>query len=458
MSGDSRIPAFGGRLITPANPDFELARLTNNAAWDARPALIARPADAKDVAAVVRWARATGQVLAIRSGGHSIAGHSTGDGVAVLDLAALDQVEFDAAGATAWVGPGVTASAFTKAAFERGRAVSFGDTGTVGLGGLILGGGIGWLVRKYGLTIDSLLAAEVVDADGELRMVGPEQDPDLFWALRGGAGNFGVVTRYQLALKPVGEVIHGTLLMPATPETVHDVLLFGYRAPDDLTLMPYVMAIPPMDQVPASQHGRLGLWVDTLWAGSVAEGEDVLAGLRAIAPALMDDIRPKPYPAVYGEPSGQRSPWTSSSIFIDDVDERVFVTLAEALAQAPTGASLAVFRVLGGAAGRVANDATAYGWRDRNYLIWLIADYPDVEGAQPRSYASWVREARTSLTSHGSGAFVSFMGADDPESVAACYPAGTLARLRAIKRHWDPENLFRHNHNIAPADGVDTTC
>jgi FAD/FMN-containing dehydrogenase len=458
LSSDSRIPGFGGRLITPAKPEFELARLTNNAAWDSRPALIARAADAKDVAAVVRWARATEQVLAIRSGGHSIAGHSTGDGVAVLDLAALDRVEFDAAGETAWVGPGVTASAFTKAAFERGGGVSFGDTGTVGLGGLIPGGGIGWLVRKYGLTIDSLLAADLVTADGELRTVSAVHEPDLFWALRGGGGNFGVVTRYQLALNPIGEVLHGMLLMPATAETLRGVLAIGHAAPDDLTLMPYVMAIPPMDEVPASEHGRLGLWVDTLWAGSAADGADVLAGLRAIAPALLDDIGPKPYPAVYREPSGQRSPWTSSSIFIDDVDERVFVTLAEALGQAPTGTSLAIFRVLGGAAGRVANDATAYGWRDRNYLIWLIADYPDVEGAEPKSYASWVREARTSLTSHGSGAFVSFMGADDPESVAACYPAETLARLRDIKRHWDPDNFFRHNHNIAPAAGVDTTC
>lgn len=450
MSRLPPIPGFGGRVIVPADADYELARLTRNAACDARPGLIAQARTADDVAAVVRWVRASGQTLAIRSGGHSIAGHSTGDGVVVLDVAALDGLEFDDAAQTAWVGPGVTAAVFTKAAYGRGTAVSFGDTGTVGLGGLIPGGGIGWLVRKYGLTIDSLVAAELVTANGELRTVSAERDPDLFWAVRGGGGNFGVVTRYRLALSPIGEVLHGTLLMRASADTVRGVLELGHAAPDDLTLMPYVMAIPPMDELPASEHGRLGLWVDTLWAGRTDAGQNVLAALRAIGPALMDDIAPKPYPAVYGEPSGERSPWTSSSIFVDDVDDGVFEAVTEVLAKAPPGDSLAIFRILGGAAGRVANDATAYGWRDRRFLIWLIADYPDVVGADAASYTAWVRQARTTLTGFGSGAFVSFMGTDDRASVTAAYPEATLARLREIKTRWDPDNLFRHNHNIEP--------
>ncbi|MEA2678221.1 MAG: hypothetical protein QOJ81_2362, partial [Chloroflexota bacterium] len=186
MSSTTPIPGFNGRLIWPSDAAYELARLTSNATCDARPALIARAGDADDVAAVVRWARDSGQLLAVRSGGHSIAGHSTGDGVAVLDLGALDGIEFDGADATAWVEPGVTAAVFTKAAYERGKAVSFGDTGTVGLGGLIPGGGIGWLVRKYGLTIDSLLAAEVVTSAGEHVFASASEHPDLYWALRGG--------------------------------------------------------------------------------------------------------------------------------------------------------------------------------------------------------------------------------------------------------------------------------
>jgi hypothetical protein len=455
MSAPALIPGFGGRLIAPSDSDYELARLTENGACDSRPALIARAGSAEDVAAVVRWVRETGHVLAIRSGGHSIRGHSTGDGTVVLDLAALDGIEIDSAAATAWVGPGATAAEFTKAAYERGKAVSFGDTGTVGLGGLITGGGIGWLVRKYGLTIDSLLAAEVVTAKGEQLTASADLHPDLFWALRGGGGNFGVVTRYRLALNPISEVLHGTLLMPATADIVRSVLSFGYAAPEDLTLMPYVMAIPPMDEVPASEHGRLGLWVDTLWAGPADAGQEVMAALRALGPILMDDIAPKPYPAVYGDPGdGPRGGWTSTSTYLDDVDADAFATVREMLAKAPPGNSLAIFRVLGGAAGRVANDATAYGWRDRRYLVWLIASFAITEARS--AYDRWASDFRSALASRGSGAFVSFMGTDDPASVNVAYPPATLARLRDIKRHWDPDNLFRHNHNIAPGGGATT--
>jgi hypothetical protein len=450
VTSSPRIPGFGGRLIAPPDSDYELARLTENGACDSRPAFIARAGNPDDVAAVVRWARETGQLLAVRSGGHSISGHSTGDGVIVLDLAGLNGIEFDTIAATAWVGPGTSAAAFTKAAYERGGAVSFGDTGTVGLGGLITGGGIGWLVRKYGLTIDSLLAAELVTAEGEQVTASADSHPDLFWALRGGGGNFGAVTRYRLALNPIGEVSHGTLLMPATAETVRDVLSFGYGAPEDLTLMPYVMAIPPMDEVDARQHGGLGLWVDTLWAGPGEVGQEVLTSLRALGPILMDDVVQKPYPAVYGEPGdGPRGGWTSSSIFLDEFDTGVFETVRDMLGKAPPGNSLAVFRVLGGAAGRVASDAMAYGWRDRRFLAWLIAAFEITEARS--AYDSWASDFRMALAGSGSGAFVSFMGTDGPASVAAAYPAATLARLRDVKRHWDPGNLFRHNLNIAPA-------
>jgi FAD/FMN-containing dehydrogenase len=451
MKDAVHIPGFTGRLIGPADADYELARLTRNAACDARPARIARATNAHDVATLVRWARTSGQTLAVRSGGHSIAGHSTGDGVVVLDLAALNAIEFDAKSTTAWVGPGATAAAFTKAAYERGGATSFGDTGTVALGGLIPGGGIGWLVRKYGLTIDSLLAAEVITADGELQTASDGQNPDLFWALRGGGGNFGVVTRYRLALNPIGKVLHGMLLMPAEREIVRAVLAIGKSAPDDLTLMPYLMAIPPMDEVPPAEHGRLGLWVDTLWAGSADSGRDVLAALRSAGRILMDTVEAKPYPQVYPEPSGERGAWTASSIFLDDFDEAVFDLVAEQLANAPPGDNLAILRVLGGAAGRVPNDATAFGWRDRQFLVWLIADYSEADkGAR---HTAWLRDFRSALAGGGSGAFSSFMADDDPHTVAACYPPATFERLRQIKRRWDPDNLFRHNHNIAPADG-----
>jgi FAD/FMN-containing dehydrogenase len=407
------------------------------------------------VAAVVRWARVTGQRLAIRSGGHSIAGHSTGDGVVVLDVGGLNTVEIDPSpdAAWAWAGPGATAGEFTRAAYERGRAVSFGDTGSVGLGGLVVGGGIGWLVRRYGLTIDSLLAAELVTADGELVIASPDEHPDLFWALRGGGGNFGVVTRYQLALRPIGEVDHGTLLVPATRANVEQVLAFAMTAPEELTLMPYVMAIPPMDEVAAEWHATLGLWIEALWSGSPADGAPVLAELRTFGPSLMDSIERKPYPAVYPERSGdRRGGWTASSVFVDEVDDGLLTIIEAMLAAAPPGDSLAIFRPLGGAAARVANDATAFGWRDRSFLVWLIGDSGEADAATVAALRAWVAEFRRAFSERGVGAFVSFMGSDDEATVAASYPPATLARLREVKRRYDPDNLFRRNLNIAPAD------
>ena len=455
MSGNRRIPGFNGRLIEPADPDFEAARLTNNGAVDARPALIAAPDSAADVQAVVRWARSAGQPLAVRSGGHSIAGHSTGDGAVILDMGGLNDIEIDPGPDAdwAWAGPGVRAAAFTLAAYERGRAVSFGDTGSVGLGGLVLGGGIGWLLRKYGLTVDSLLEAEMVTADGELITASADEHADLFWALRGGGGNFGVVTRYKLALRPIGAVLHGMLLMPATRDNIHQVMAIGSAAPDDLTLMPYVMAIPPMDEVPASEHGKLGLWVDSLWAGEAKEGASVLASLRRLGPVLMDTVAEKPYPDVYPPPAegSERGGWTSSSIFLDPIGDDVLDVVEQAMSAAPPHDCLVIFRILGGAAGRVPADATAFGWRDERLLAWIIGAHGEADQSPMPALRTWVSDFRAALATRGRGAFVSFLGDDSPEMVAAAYPVATFARLRRVKRRYDPANVFQRNHNIPPA-------
>lgn len=455
MSPEQPIAGFGGRLIAPEDPEYETARLTANAALDARPRFICRADSASDVTAVVSWVRNSGLPLAIRSGGHSFAGHSTGDGVVVLDVQRLNRIEIDPKpdAAWAWTGSGATAGEFTNLAYERKRAVSFGDTGSVGLGGLVVGGGIGWLVRRYGLTIDSLLAAELVTADGELVTASADEHPDLFWALRGGGGNFGVVTRYKLALRPIGRVLHGMLLVPATPANVRRVLEFGLSAPDELTLMPFVMAIPPMDEVGAEHHGQLGLWVYTLWSGDRAAGKQVIDELRALAPVLIDTIAGKPYPEVYPAPAqeGQveRGSWTSSSVFLDRVDDGVGEVVMRMVAGAPAGECLVIFRPLGGAAGRVPADGTAFAWRDKPVLAWIIAGHSAAAESMP-AYRAWVNDVRRSLEGYGRSAFVNFMADDGLEAVGAAYPPATLARLRDVKRRYDPDNVFGHNHNIRP--------
>ena len=442
---------FGGRLLWPDDPDYATAKLTENRSFDAtRPALIARAADYEDVAAVVAFSRSEGLRLAVRSGGHSVAGHSTGDGVVVLDLAELNALEIDAQTRTASVGPGVAAGDYTKEAWRYGLATSFGDTGSVGLGGLVTGGGIGWLVRRDGLTIDSLVGAEVITADGRRVTVNGDENADLFWAIRGGGGNFGVVVRYDLRLHPIENVVHGTLLLRASPEVLGSMLQLGIAARDELTLMPSVMAIPAMDEIPIAEHGKPGLIIDLLWSGRPVDAPSAIAPFRALGSVLYDDVAEKPYPAVYRDRTGERNGWTASTIFLDGLDAQTVDIILRHLVDAPPGQCLAHFRILGGAAGRVPIDATAFGWRDRHLLLWVIADYGEPDPVAVESHTTWASEFRQHLSSRGSGRFVSFAAGDDAGTVESAYPPATWARLREIKRRYDPDNVFRHNHNIPP--------
>ena len=444
--------AFQGRLIWPGDTDFEAARLVENSANDRRPALIGRARDVADVAAMIRFAGDTGLPLAVRSGGHSIAGHSTGDGVLVVDLSELNHLEIDAAARTAWAGPGVPSGRYTATADAVDLATPFGDHGTVAVGGITLGGGIGWLVRKHGLTIDSLLAVELVTAEGETLVASAEEHPDLFWALRGGGGNFGVATRFRLALHPIGTVLHGSMLIPASRPAIKAVVAIGLEAPDELTLMPGLMVIPPMDEVGEDHHGRLGLFIDLLWAGAPTVAGGVIAELRSLGPVLFDTIAEKRYPAVYPEPSGNRTAWTSRSVFLDRLDDAVIEVIEHHLANSPPGDDLVIFRPLGGAAARVPSEATAYGWRDRDLLAWIIADTGRADPDGLPAHEAWAAGLAADLGRFGSGCYVNFMADEGPSAVAKAYPPDTWSRLRDVKRRYDPDNLFRLNQNIPPAE------
>ena len=441
---------FAGRLIWPGQPDYEAARLVENAAFDRRPALIARATGADDVAAAIRFARASGLPIAVRSGGHSIAGYSTGDGVVVLDVSGLVDLEIDPAHRTAWCGPGIQAGPYTAAADAFGLATPFGDHGTVAVGGITLGGGIGWLVRRNGLTIDSLLAVELVTADGEQLAVSEEDHGDLFWALRGGGGNFGVVTRLKLALHPIDTVLHGTILLRSSPAAIRRLLEIAHAAPDELTLMPGVMTIPPMDEVPSDDQGRLGLFIDLLWAGPTTTGLAAISGLRSLGPILLDTVAEKRYPDLFPPPSGNRSAWTSRSLFIDRFDDETIEVLERRVSTAPPGDALAIIRVLGGAASRIPNDATAYSWRDKSILLWIISDTGSDDATRMPEMAAWAASFQDELRAFGSATYVNFMADEGEDAVATAYAAATWARLREIKRRYDPDNVFRLNQNIPP--------
>src|SRR5262245_10844465 len=290
---------FGGRLIAPDDPRYDDARTVFYGGYDRRPAAIVRAADADDVARVVTLARDAGLELAVRSGGHSVAGHSVSDGGIVLDLSELRALDIEPGRRTAWAQTGLTAGEYSQAAAAHGLATGFGDTASVGIGGITLGGGVGYLVRKHRMTIDDLLAAEIVTADGQLLHTDEQEHPDLFWAIRGGGGNFGVATRFEFRLHDVGTVVGGMLLLPATAEVVANFVAEAEAAPEELSAIVNVMPAPPLPFVPAELHGQLVVMGLMVHAGDPEAGERAVAPFRRLATPLADMLQAMPYPRIY---------------------------------------------------------------------------------------------------------------------------------------------------------------
>ncbi len=369
----------------------------------------------------------------------------------MLDLSGLGDIEIDAATGTAWAGAGVTAGALTAAGHPSGYAVPFGDAGSVGIAGITLGGGIGWLVRRYGLTIDSLLEAEVITAAGEHLVASSTEHPDLFWALRGGGGNFGVVTRFRFQLRRVDTVLAGNVIVRATPEVLGSLVDVLAGAPDGLTVMPSIMPAPPMPTLPETWHGRLVAFLSFCHLGPVGDDRRVLDLLRSIGPSVDDSVARKPYPELFPPASGNRVAYTTGALFVDDLDKEAIRIIERRMASPSSPDALVHMRVLGGAVSRVANDSTAFGHRDRRALIWLITPYADLTA--PERHQAWTADFEAELVAAGcgSGAYVNFLGSDGAAALHAAYPPATLARLSEVKRRYDPDNRFRSNLNIPPA-------
>ena len=283
-----------GRVIEARDPEYDDARKVFVGGVDRRPALIVRVVDSSDVAAVIAFARETGLDLAVRSGGHSWSGDCVADGGIVIDLRDMRAVTIDDAGRTAWAETGLTARDYSLATHQRGMATGFGDTGSVGIGGLTLGGGVGYLSRKHGLTIDNLIAAEIVTANGDILRADAETNPDLFWAIRGGGGNFGIATRFHFRLHEVGAVYAGMLILPATVETIASFVAAAQAAPDDLTTIANVIPAPPMPFVAAEEVGKRVVLAFMVYAGPPRAGELAMAPFRALAKPIADMLRPMP--------------------------------------------------------------------------------------------------------------------------------------------------------------------
>jgi FAD/FMN-containing dehydrogenase len=442
--------AFDGRVLAPGDPGYDQARTLFYGGFDQRPAVIVRPADAAGVAQVVDLARDSGLELAVRSGGHSLAGHSTTDGGILLDLAGMKAMEVDPEGRTAWAQTGLTAGEYTNAAAEHGLATGFGDTGSVGLGGITLGGGVGYLVRKHGLTIDDLLAAELVTADGQVLQVDDEHHPDLFWAIRGGGGNFGVATRFRYRLHPVSTVVGGMLLLPATPEVIANFVAEAEAAPEELSAIANVMVAPPMEFVPPEHHGKLVIMALLAWAGEVEVGERAVARLRGVATPIADMVRPMPYPELYQFTEGPGPDEEAArSLFLDAVDRRVAEAVVDHLRASTAPLAVAQLRVLGGAMARVPVEATAFAHRHSRVMAAVGAVYEHAE--EVAEHEAWVTGFADALRQGDAGVYVNFLGDEGEARVRAAYPGPTFERLAAVKARYDPTNLFRHNQNIPPA-------
>ena len=440
---------LAGTVIAADDQPYDGARQVFFKGYDRRPLAIAKVAGAEDVSRVVSLARDAGLELAVRSGGHSRAGYGTCDGGIVIDLSGMKALEIDADAKTASVEAGISAGEYTVATGEHGLVTGLGDAGSVGIGGITLAGGVGFLVRKNGVTIDDLLGAEVVTADGEVIQASEDSEPDLFWAIRGGEGNFGVATRFQFRLHEISEIVGGMLILPATPETITGFLDAAKEAPEELSTIANVMLAPPMPFIPEDAHGKPILMGLMAYVGPVDQGDDVIAPFRALGGPYADMVRPMRYPELYEGPEQEARFASGANFFGDSLEPAAAEAILEQLPRSTAMMKAIQLRVLGGWLGRVPNDATAFAHRDRGLFVNVAAMYAD-EG-EKETHDAWVNGLADSLGKDGAGGYVGFMGDEDEATIRAAYPGGTWDRLREVKRRYDPDNLFRLNHNIPPA-------
>jgi FAD/FMN-containing dehydrogenase len=446
--------AFHGRLICPTDTDYDSSRALWNGAVDRYPALIARCTDAADVATALRAGIDHELPIAVRGGGHNVAGTASCDDGLVLDLSPMKSVGVDPAVRTAHAQPGLLWGEFDAATQAHGLATTGGIVTHTGIAGLTLGGGLGWLMRKYGLTCDNLLGAELVDAGGRLRSVDNRSDPELLWALRGGGGNFGVVTDFHYQLHPIGRtVLAGPLLYPAA--RAREVLAcyrdMAERAPDELGSVVTLRHVPPLPLFPREMHGEPVVSIVVCWIGDPAAGQRSLAPLRQEVAPLADLVVEKPYLAHQGTfdatvPHGLRYYWKSEYLSALD-DEAVTVLLDQAWNSHSRNSYTIIFH-LGGAVARTDPATAAFTGRHVGFAVNINAVAFDAEDYATQR--AWVRDFWQALRPRSTGVYVNFLGDEGPDRVRAAYGEQTYARLARIKSRLDPGNVFRLNQNIPP--------
>ncbi len=440
-----------GSVIRPDDEAYEAARQVHNLTIDRRPTLIVKAATTTDVVRTVAFARDAELDLAVRGGSHSLAGYGTSEGGIVLDLSSMKGLHIDPDRRLAWAQAGLTAGEYTGAAAAHGLATPFGDTGSVGIAGLTLGGGIGWLARKHGLAIDALVSVEVVTADGRVITASETEHSDLFWAVRGGGGNFGVVTRFQFRLYPVGEVLGGMLMLPLTRDVLRSLVPIASAAPEALTTISMVMPVPPLPFVPAELHFQQVLAVMFVYDGDPAEGQRAIQPFREVATPLFEMVQPMPYVGIYElmKAAEDPAPAVHRSVFLDTLDDAAVDTILARTAAPSSPMAMTQIRVLGGRMAEVSAGATAFAHRDAPVMVVLITIFEDP--AEKPVHETWTQAYFEELRPRAVGVYSNFLEAEGEARIREAYPTATYERLADVKRRYDPTNLFHLNQNIRPA-------
>jgi FAD/FMN-containing dehydrogenase len=443
-----------GEVIVPQDESYDEARKVFNAMIDRRPAVVVRCAGTDDVVAAVNFARENGLDLAVRGGGHSVPGFGTADDAVVVDLSGMRDVQVDPARRTARSQGGATWGDFNDATHAHGLATTGGVVSTTGVGGLTLGGGIGYLARGVGLSCDNLVAAQVVTADGRVLPASESENEDLFWGIRGGGGNFGVVTAFEFRLHPVAEVYGGPMFFAASDA---GTVLRAYRefiadAPEELGGFPAWQIAPPLPFIPEERHGETMLAFIACWAGATEDGERALQPIRDWAPVVAEHVGVMPYPALNSAfdalypPGGLQHYWKAN--FVKELTDDAIEAHLEHGPNVPVVNSTVHIYPINGACNRVASDATAFAYRDATFATVIAGMWPDP--ADNDANIEWVRDyydATAPLSEEGG--YVNFMSGDDQERIRANY-GGNYDRLVDVKREYDPDNLFHLNQNVRP--------
>ncbi len=443
-----------GKVILPSDPVYDVARRVWNAMIDRKPAVIVQCADAADVPHSISFAQDNGLEISIRGAGHNIAGNAVCENGVMIDFSAMRKVHVDAAKMRARVEPGATLGDIDKATQAHGLATPLGINSTTGIAGLTLGGGFGWLTRKYGMTIDNLVSAEMVKADGSQIRVSDKENADLFWAIRGGGGNFGVVTRFDFKLYPVGpEIIAGLIVFPFNQ--ARQVLMryreFAKSAPEEINVWAILRKAPPLPFLPANVHGQEVVVLAVFYAGDPGKGQKLIEPLRLFGDAHGEHIGSQPY--VQWQQAfdplltpGARNYWKSHNF--TELSEGAFDSIIQFAGGLPTPQCEIFLGLIGGASNRIPADAAAWGHRDTKFVLNVHGRWDD--STDDKRCIDWARDFfKASAPYASAGAYVNFMTEDETDRIVAAY-GSNFARLAQIKRKYDPDNIFHINQNIKP--------